>query len=228
MFGTIVNVVAIIVGSFIGLMLNKSLPKRYILIVFQAIGLFTMFLGISMALNTSHVFLIILSLILGSVVGEMINIEKYVARFSERLKLKFKLKGNDRFSEGLITAFMLYCMGSVTIIGAIDEGLRNDPDLLLIKSLMDGISSIALASTMGIGVAFSVVPLLIYQGGLTLFAASIGKYFEDVIVNELTATGGILLIGLSINILEIKKLKILNMVPALVFICILVYFFGDL
>lgn len=226
MTGTIVNVIAIITGTIVGLFLNKRLPQRFIIIVFQAIGLFTLFLGVSMALETSHVFLLILSLILGSITGELIGLEKYMNRFSEYLKRRFKLGGNEKFSEGMITAFLLYCMGSVTIIGAIDEGLRNDPNLLLIKSMMDGVSSIALASTMGIGVAFSVIPLFLYQGGITLFAASIGEYFEDVIVSELTAVGGILLIGLGINILEIKKLKILNMIPALLFVVVLVYLFG--
>ncbi|MDZ7741532.1 MAG: DUF554 domain-containing protein [Bacteroidota bacterium] len=226
MLGTIVNVIAIIAGTLIGLFFNKRLPERFIIIVFQAIGLFTLFLGVYMALETTHVFLLILSLVLGAVSGELLGLEKHMERFSEYLKNKFNLGGNPKFSEGLITAFLLYCMGSVTIIGAIEEGLGNAPQLLLIKSLMDGISSIALASTMGVGVAFSVIPLFIYQGGITLFAASIGEYFEKVIVSEITAVGGILLIGLGINILDIKKLRILNMIPALVFVAVLVYLFG--
>lgn len=226
MLGTIVNIIAIIVGSVLGILLGKRLPRRFITVFFQVIGLFTLFLGVSMALETKHVFLLIVSLILGAAIGELINIEKYLTRFSEYLRTKVKFGTNERFSEGLITAFLLYCMGSVTIIGAIDEGLRDDPNLLLIKSMMDGISSIALASTMGIGVAFSVIPLLLYQGGITLFAASVGDFFSETIVSELTATGGILLIGLGINILDIKKLRILNMIPALLVIIILCYLFA--
>ncbi len=226
MFGTIVNVIAIILGTLIGLFFNKRLPERLIIIVFQAIGLFTLFLGVYMALETTHVFLLILSLVLGAITGELLGLEKSMERFSDYLKKKFNLVGNPKFSEGLITAFLLYCMGSVTIIGAIEEGMGNKPNLLLIKSMMDGISSIALASTMGAGVAFSVIPLFIYQGGITLFAASIGDYFEEVIVIEITAVGGILLIGLGINILDIKKLHILNMIPALLYVVVLVYLFG--
>lgn len=223
--GTLINVIAVIAGSIIGVFIGNRLPKRFIEIVFQAIGLFTLFLGVSMALQTEHVFFLILSLILGAVLGEVMGLEKRINRFSEFVKKKFRSK-NERFSEGLLTAFLLYCMGSVTIIGAIDEGLRDDPNLLMIKSLMDGISSVALASAMGIGVAFSIIPLFIYQGGITLFASYLGEYFSEVIVSELTATGGILLLGLGLQILNIKSLRILNMLPAFIFIVLFVYLFG--
>jgi len=225
MTGTLVNVVAILAGSFIGLLIGRKLPERFIKIVFQAIGLFTLFLGISMSLETGHVFLILISLLLGAAIGELAGIESLARRFADKMK-RWTGKGNDRFSEGLVTAFLLYCMGSVTILGAIDEGLRNNPNLLLIKSLMDGISSIALASTMGIGVAFSVIPLLVYQGGITIFASYVGDYFTETLVTELTATGGVLLIGLGLQILEIKSLRILNMIPSVLVIVLLVYLFG--
>ena len=130
---------------------------------------------------------------------------------------------NDKFTDGMITAFLLYCMGAMTILGAIEEGVEGSYDILLMKSLMDGVSSIALASGLGIGVMFSSIPLLVYQGGLTLFSSIIGEHFTEVIINDLSATGGILLIGLGINILEIKHLKILNMIPALVIVVILSY-----
>ncbi|MCD4772020.1 MAG: DUF554 domain-containing protein [Bacteroidales bacterium] len=224
MTGTLINVAAVLVGSIIGVLIHSKLPKKFITIVFQAIGLFTLFLGFSMALKTSNLILVVLSLVLGSVIGELIGIEKSINKFSDYLKKKIHVK-NEKFSEGFTTAFLLYCMGSMTILGAIEEGLGDAPNLLLVKSIMDGIASIALASALGIGVAFSVIPLLIYQGGLTLFADSVGDFFSNVIIDELTAVGGILLIGLGISILEIKKLRILNMIPALVIIVILVYLF---
>lgn len=222
MTGTLVNIAAIIAGSIIGMIIHDKLPKRFVQIVFQAIGLFTLFIGVSMALKTDHIILLIMSLVIGSVIGELLGLEKGMERLADRLKGKLKLR-NERFSEGMITAFLLYCMGSVTIIGAIEEGLTGKPTLLYMKSIMDGVSSIALASAMGVGVAFSVIPLLLYQGGITLFASSVGEYFSDVVVDELTATGGILLLGLGINILEIKKLRILNMLPSLVVVVVLVY-----
>jgi hypothetical protein len=141
------------------------------------------------------------------------------------IQKSLKLKGGQ-FSEGLVTAFLMFCMGSMTILGAIEEGLGGEPKLLMIKSLMDGFSSIALVAALGIGVIFSVIPLLIYQGGLTLLSAWAGEALSEVMIDELSATGGILLIGLGISILGIKRIEVLNLIPALLFIIPLVYFFG--
>ena len=222
--GTLINVAAVIIGSLIGLLINRKLPAKIITIIFQVLGLFTLVLGISMSLKTEHYLVVIGSLVIGAVIGEFIDLDKYMKRWSEKLKQKLRM-GNDKFSDGMITAFLLYCMGAMTIMGAIEEGVEGSYDILLMKSLMDGVSSIALASGMGIGVMFSSIPLLLYQGGLTLFSSFIGERLTDVIVNDLSATGGILLIGLGINILEIKQLKILNMIPALLVVVILSYIF---
>ncbi len=224
MLGTLVNVGAIIVGSVIGLFIRTKLPQRIIKIVFQGIGLFAIFLGVKMALKTDHLLIMVLSIVIGSIVGELINIEKGINNLSEYLKRKIKLS-SDKFSEGLITAFLLFCLGSMTILGAIEEGLGGRPNLLMTKSLMDGFSSIALTASLGIGVIFSVIPLLIYQGGLTLFAGSLQHVMPSILINELTAVGGILLIGLGINILEILKIRISNMLPSLVIVIILVFIF---
>ena len=224
MEGTLINAGAIIIGSIIGLIIHSRLPKRIITITFQGIGLFTLFLGFTMATKNSNLLIMIFSIVLGSIIGELIDIDKFMNRFSAWLKNKIKSK-NDKFSEGFITAFLLFCMGSLTILGAIEEGLGGVPNLLLAKSVLDGFSSIALSASLGIGVIFSVIPLLIYQGGLTLFASSLQNLFNEILINELTAVGGLLLIGLGINILEIKKFKILNMLPSLVIVVILTYLF---
>jgi uncharacterized membrane protein YqgA involved in biofilm formation len=220
--GTLINVAAILLGSLIGMLIKEKLPKKIITIIFQVMGLFTLVLGISMSLKTEHFLIVIGSLVLGAVIGEWIDLDKYMNLWSQKLKARLKI-GNDKFTDGMITAFLLYCMGAMTILGAIEEGVQGSYDILLMKSLMDGISSIALASGFGIGVMFSSIPLLVYQGGLTLFSSFIGEHFTEVIISDLSATGGILLIGLGINILEIKKLKILNMVPSLVIVVILSY-----
>ena len=225
MIGTLINAGAIVLGTFIGMLIKTKLPKKLVTILFQALGLFTILLGVKMALEMQEFLLVIGSLVVGSILGELLGLEKLLEKFSSKIKSKFKLK-NEKFSDGLITAFLLYCMGSLTILGAIEEGMNGNPDLLLMKSMMDGFSSVALASAMGIGVGFSVIPLLIYQGGLTLFASSLSSFFSENIIRELSAVGGVLLIGLVINILEIKKLRILNMIPALVIIVVLVYFFA--
>mgnify|MGYP001302958679 FL=1 len=208
-----------------GVLFHARLPKRLTDSFFQAIGLFTLFLGFSMSLKTENPLLLVFSLILGALVGTLLRLQERIENLGTNIQAKLKLKGGQ-FSEGLVTAFLMFCMGSMTILGAIEEGLGGEPNLLLIKSLMDGFSSIALAAALGVGVIFSVVPLLIYQGGLTLLAAYLGSSLTNLMVDELAATGGILLIGLGITILGIKKIEVLNLIPALLFIVLLVYFFG--
>lgn len=227
MIGTIVNIIAIIVGGTIGLYFNTRLPQRFISIFFQVIGLFTLFLGISMSLETNHILHMIMALIIGALIGEALQLQKGAEQISGFLKTRLNI-GSEKFTEGLLTAFLLYCMGSLTILGAIEEGLGESPDLLYIKSLMDGLSSIALASGLGIGVIFSVVPLLLYQGSITLFASWFGDFIPEVMVTEMSAVGGILLIGMSLSILEIKKINVMNMLPALLVIIILLWLFPEI
>ena len=217
MTGTIVNVLTIIVGSTIGMLLKSKLPERLIKTVFQSLGLFTLALGFIMSFKAGDYLIIVFSLVIGAIIGELLNLEKMINSLAGKMKKKVKIK-DEKFSEGLLTAFLLFCMGSMTILGAFDEGMKGDPTLLITKSVMDGFAAMALASAFGIGVGFSVIPLLIYQGGLTLFASYLGKFFSEIMINELTAVGGILLIGLGINILEIKKIKIFNILPALVLV----------
>ncbi len=225
MTGTLINAGAIIVGSTAGMLLNARLPRRVTDIVFQGLGLFTLYVGFTMASRTSHMLLMIFSIVLGSILGELMGLESGMERVSEKLKTRLK-SSNEKFTEGMITAFLLYCMGSMTILGAFEEGLGGEPNLLLAKSVLDGFSSVALASALGLGVMFSIVPLLIYQGGLTLLAAQLQDLLTEVVVDELSAVGGLLLIGLGINILEIKRLRIMNMLPALVIIVVLTLIFA--
>jgi len=224
MIGTLVNSAAVVIGSLLGLTVRSKLPEKVTERVFQGIGLFTVFLGLKMAFRTENYLLMIFSMVLGAIAGELLDIDRLVGRFGEWLKKRVKSK-NDRFSDGLVTAFLLFCMGSMTILGAFEEGLGGKPDLLLAKSVLDGFSSIALSASLGVGVIFSVIPLLIYQGGLTLFAASLQGILTEGVINELTSVGGLLLIGLGINILGIKKLRILNMIPALLIVIVLAYLF---
>lgn len=214
LLGTIVNVVAIVVGSLIGLFIGGKLPERIVKSVFQVIGLFTIVIGLSMALEGKEWLVIIFSLIVGTIIGEGFRWNDKIESFSLWVRRVFRV-GNPKFSEGFITSFLLFCMGAMAIIGSIDEGLGKGSEVLLTKSMMDGFSSLALASAMGIGVAFSVIPLFIYQGGITLLSYWLGDFVASQIVTELTAVGGVLLIGLAINILEIKKIKVMNMLPSL-------------
>jgi uncharacterized protein len=224
MLGTLINAGTVIVGSSVGLLIHSRLPRRITAIVFQGIGLFTLFLGITMAMKTGNFLVMIFSIVLGGIAGELLDIDGRMTRMSEYLKKKIRLK-SERFSEGLVTAFLIFCMGSMSILGPIEEGLGKPPNILLAKSVLDAFSSMALSASLGVGVAFSVIPLVIYQGGITLFASYVQSFFTTVLINELTAVGGLLLIGLGIDILEIKRLKILNMLPSLVIVVMLAYFF---
>ena len=177
-----------------------------------------------MALKTKEPLVMILSIVTGAIVGESLDIARYLEQASEWLKKTIKSK-NERFTEGFITAFLLFCMGSMTILGAIEEGLGARPNIFLAKSVLDGFSSIMLSTTFGIGVMCSVIPLFLYQGGLTLLAGLLHNMLPDVVVGEISAVGGLILIGLGINILEIKEIRILNMLPALLIAAVLAFFF---
>jgi hypothetical protein len=252
--GTLINAGAVIAGSLVGIFFHARLPKRFTTVAFQGIGLFTLFIGFTMAAKTKSLLVLVFSIVLGAITGELLDIDRLLNRFGEWLRKKLE-KGEDchkdtkaqrggvpesgldsqsgplslgalvvdnppdrsRFAEGLVTAFLLFCMGSMTVLGAIEEGLGGRPNLLAAKSVLDGFASLALAASLGVGVLFSVIPLLIYQGGLTLLAGSLHAVMSDVVVNEVSAAGGLILIGLGITILEIKQLKVLNMLPALVF-----------
>ncbi len=224
MIGTLVNFGAVIIGGSIGLIIHRNLPKRYVQLVFQIIGLFTLVLGFKMALESQQLLIMIFSLIFGGILGEVLKIEEWLNTLGDRIKRITKSK-NDTFTEGLITAFILFCVGSLTFLGAIEEGMTGNPELLLIKSLMDGISAIALAVAFGIGVLFSAIPLIIFQGALTLFASLAGEFINPVYITEITATGGVILIGLGLNLLEIKKIKIVNLLPAMLIVPLLMEIF---
>lgn len=225
MIGTLVNTIAVVAGGSLGLLLKTKMPERLTTIYFQAIGLFTLAIGISMVWELKHILIVVSSLAFGSLTGEIFRLEKRTDQLSEYLKKRLKI-GGDRFSEGLITSFLLFCVGSMTIVGAIQEGTGVSSDLLMTKSLMDFFSAILLASALGTGVVFSALPLLIFQGSITLFSMYASSFFTPEIIHGLTNTGGILLLGLAINILEIKKLRIMNMLPSLIFVVILLLLFG--
>ena len=215
--GTFINMAAVAAGSLLGLWLQQLFPANVEAIIFQAIGLGTLVLGVKMALKVpeGHLLVFIFSLILGGIIGELLQVEAALEQFGESLKALVQVS-DSRFTEGLITAFLLYCIGSMTIVGAIDEGLRGHRELLMIKSTLDGVSSIAFAATYGIGVLFSIVPMLILQGGITLLARQMQAFFTNIIIDQLSAVGGALIIAISIRLLKLGEVSIENLLPALV------------
>ncbi len=223
MIGTIINSLSIIFGCLFGLLLKKNFPKRIGIILFQGIGLVTLALGIKMAIQGNEILLIILSIVVGGIFGEIINIEKKLDETAEKIKLLTKQnKKDDKFTEGFITASLIYCVGSMAIMGAIEAGINGNQDILIAKSALDGISSIIFSATFGIGVIFSAIPVFLYQGTITQLAVLTKNFITSDIINEMTAIGGIIIIGLALEILEIKKLKIANLLPSLVIIIVLI------
>jgi hypothetical protein len=214
--GTIVNVVAIFLGCSAGFILKSKFPEKIEKIIMQALGLASLLIGMQMAIKADNILLVIFSLVIGGVIGEIIDIEAGLERFGERIKRKFKSNNtSERFVEGFLTASLLYCVGSMAIMGAIKEGLSGDPDILYAKSLLDGVTSIAFTAAMGIGVLFSAIPVFLYQGGITLLARNIKDFLSPEIINEMTAVGGILIWGIGFGLLGIKKIKVGNLLPAI-------------
>jgi len=223
MLGTIINVVSIVVGSIVGLVVHSRLPSRITTIGFQSIGLFTLLVGFMMAAKSGNFLVMALSIVSGSMLGEVINIDRMTNRFGDWVKVKVGSKAS-KFSEGFITASLLFCIGSMAILGSIQEGLGGAPDILLAKSVLDGFSSLALSTTLGLGVVFSAIPVLLYQGFLTIMAGSVKTFIPGEMMNEITAVGGLLLIGLGIDILGIKEVKVSNMLPSLIVAALLAVF----
>lgn len=219
-FATLVNVLAVLVGGTIGLMLRAKFPENIKQAIFNAIGLGTLVIGFKMALQTEELLILIFSLIIGSIIGEATQLqarsEKFAGRFS-------KSTTNNKFAEGLVTTFVLFCVGSMTILGAMDEGIRGDRTLLLTKSVLDGFTAIALASYYGKSVLYSVIPLFIFQAGLTILASMVGSFIDPMYITQIAAVGGVLIIGIGINMLEIKSIKVLNLLPSLVIAGILTW-----
>jgi uncharacterized membrane protein YqgA involved in biofilm formation len=223
---TIVNMITVSVGSALGLLLKNVFTPEIHTMVFQAVGLGTLLIGIKMALRLPEGYLLIFffSLIIGAIMGQIIGVDVFFHSISDDIK---SLINNDEqgFTEGLITAFLLFCVGSMTIVGALEEGMQQKRELLYVKSLLDGFSSIALASTYGVGVWFSIIPMLIFQGGITLLATFFKGIFHQVVLDCLSAVGGMLIIGISIHLLHLGKLNLENLLPSLVIVTILSYYY---
>lgn len=215
--GTLINVATVVVGSMLGLLLQQIFTDDIEKIVFQAIGLGTILIGLKMALKLpdGYMLVIIFSLILGGICGELIHLDDSMLGLSDSLRDSLGIT-ESRFSDGLITAFLLFCIGSMTIVGAIEEGLNQNRELLIIKSTLDGFSSIALAASFGVGVVFSVIPMLIFQGGMTIGSKKLAYFFDETTIDVLSSIGGILILGIAINILGLGDINLENLLPSLV------------
>lgn len=225
--GTFINMATVTLGSIIGLFLQQVFPENIQVIIFQAIGLATLLIGLKMSLEipSGYLLVLIFSLIIGGIIGEAISLQQLLQQAGDWVKATLQV-GDQRFTEGLITAFILFCVGSMTIVGAIEEGLQGKRELLVIKSTLDGVSSIAFAATYGIGVLFSIFPMLVFQGGITLLAGAAQRFFTDTIIGMLNATGGLLIVGIGINLLQLGRINVENLLPSLVVVVVITLAYG--
>lgn len=216
MWGTIVNAIAILAGALIGRLLGKAISEGVKHTVLQGLGLGVLLVGITMAVETNKIIIVLVSLMLGAVIGELIGIERILEGWGNALEKKVSANGaGGDIAKGFVAATLIYCVGAMAIMGSIQGGLTGDYDILYAKSLLDGVMSIVLASTMGIGVAFSAISVLLYQGIITLLAHWATQFLTDPIIAELTSVGGLLIVGIGLNILEIKTIRVGNLLPAI-------------
>ncbi|HEY8476478.1 MAG TPA: DUF554 domain-containing protein [Chloroflexota bacterium] len=216
MLGTVLNATTVVAGGSLGLLLGSRLPGRVRETVVHGLGLVTLALGASLAIETSDVLVPLLSVVVGSVVGEVLDVERHlegVGRWLERRTTSADSGGT--FVRGFVTASLVYCVGPMTILGSLQDGLTGDYRILAVKALLDGVASVAFASAMGVGVLFAAVTVLVYQGAITLGATWARVLFTDPVVAAMNATGGLLLLGIGLRLLEIKALRVTNMLPAL-------------
>ena len=225
MKGTLVNTAAIIAGSIIGISAGRFLPERIKTIVVHALGLAVVFIGIKMAISGREPIVIIGCVLFGAITGELIRIEQGVEYVGEWLKKRAR-SDSSTFVQGFVSASVLYLTGAMTIVGSIQDGSVGDASLLYIKSLLDGVASIALSSTLGIGVAFSAVSVFIVQGSITLMSSKLLFMQNPAVIEAVTAAGGLLILGIGTNILGLTKIKVGNFIPALFYAILWTVFFS--
>lgn len=218
MIAAIVNAVVVVLGGLLGLVLGGRLKEERTKTIVAGLGICTMVIGITGAVETSNILIVIVCLVLGTILGEWMNIEHRLDSIGDWLKARVAKNGGGRFTEGFVTASLLFCVGSMAIMGSFDAGLRGDYTTIFAKSALDCVMAVTFAATMGVGVLFSGLTVLVYQGLLTLLAGFVEPYLSAQVVTEMSAVGGILLIGTGMNILGLthERIRVGNMLPAMV------------
>lgn len=228
MTGTFINVATILIGGALGLLFGSRIPEKLKTTIVAGMGLFTLAMGLQMFLKSGNQLIVLGALILGALVGEWLGLEDRLQSLGQVLERRFskdpETGTGSNFIRGFMVSSLLFCIGPMAILGSIQDGLTGDYNLLAVKSTLDGFSSIAFASTLGMGVLFSSVMVLLYQGGISLLAGQLSTFITEPMMNEMVATGGVLLAGLAIsNLLEIKKIRVGNFLPALAFAPLIVW-----
>lgn len=218
MIATVVNVALVLVGSVLGLLFRRFISQKMVSVLTHALGLCVAGIGISSLISTQDMLCVIVCMVLGTVIGQGLDIEARLERGGEWLRQRAdKGNPNSRFTESFVSAALLFCVGAMAITGSIEAGLNQNYSILLSKGVIDGVSAISFAATMGLGVAFSVIPLFLYQGAITLLAGWVGPYLPQEVIVEMSAVGGALIVGIAINMLGLgrEKIQVGNMLPAM-------------
>ena len=217
MLGTIVNTIAVVIGASIGLLLKKGIPERLSDTMMKGIGLCTLFLGIKGSLDGQNSLIMIISIVVGALIGEGADLDGKINRLGKWLENKFSSKKGGKISiaEGFVSASLLFCVGAMTIVGALQSGLQGNHEMLFNKSMLDFVSSIIFASSLGLGVMLSAAFVFVYQGAITLLAQWVAPVLSDVVIAEMNCVGSVIIIGIALNLLGITKLKVMNYVPAI-------------
>lgn len=230
MLGTWINVAGVIVGSMLGLLLGRGLPKRMSDAVIHAFALITITIGVSGAIKNDNPYVLIVSIAIGTLVGEALDLQGRIESFAEHWETRLTRGESTGLAKGFITATLLYCTGAMAVVGSIESGIHGDHTMIFTKTTLDFVASIVLASSLGIGVMFSAGSVLVYQGSIVLLAGLVAPYLSDATVTQMSAVGSVLLIGLGLNMLGVTKLRIMNYVPAILLPVLLMplylYFFG--
>lgn len=218
LLGTFVNTIAVLIGGSIGLLLKKGLPERISDTVMKGVGLCVIYIGIDGCLEGNNALITILSVAVGAVIGELLNLDGKVNKLGGWLENRFsKKEGSEKtpIARGFVSASLLFCVGAMTIVGALNSGLSHNHEMLFTKSLLDFISSIIFAASLGAGVLFSAVFVFVYQGAITLLAQFVAPFLTEVVIAEMTCVGSVLIVGIGLNMIGITKLKVMNYIPAI-------------
>ncbi|TFB21111.1 DUF554 domain-containing protein [Filobacillus milosensis] len=229
LIGAIVNGICIMLGTACGLLFTR-IPERIKETIMNGIGLTVIIIGLTMGFASDRIIVIILSLVSGAIIGEGIDLDEKLNRLGSHIEIKFKKPGqNSKIAEGFVTASLIFVIGAMAVVGALDSGLRGDHEVLFTKSLIDGFVALVLTTTMGFGVVFSAIPVVLYEGGITLFATQINQWVPDdlldLFIDDMTATGGLLILAIGLNLLKITQIRVANLLPSLFTVGFVLYIY---
>lgn len=217
MIGTLINCAAIVLGSLLGLLIRRGMKDSIATTVMQGIGLSVILIGVTGAIQTDNTLLVILSMAIGGVIGSLIDIDGKMNRLGlwAQTKLTHGDDSDNTFAKGFVTASLVYCVGAMAVVGALDSGIRGDHSTLIAKAMLDGVTAIVFSSSLGIGVMLSAVPVLIYQGTIALLGTAIAPLLSDAVITEMSAVGGLLIMAIGVNMLLDQNIKVANLLPAI-------------